>query len=124
VPGETRLVPVSDSKTLRRTVEYAVQGALDAEGDGPPSVRFVYVHPAEHSAEGPDEDYGEAGELLDRVAVWAREDAGERELTVERAHLGTDRYIFSTTPASARPWSGRWSENSRGSGRFRSRLRR
>jgi multicomponent Na+:H+ antiporter subunit E len=95
VPGETRLVPVSESGTLRRTVEYAVQSALEADGDGPPSVRFVYVHPAEHSAENPDEEHDTAGELLDRVVVWAREDAGERELAVETTHLGTDRYIFS-----------------------------
>jgi len=91
------LVPVSASGALRQTVEYAVEAALEGEDGGTATVRFVYVHPAEFDEENPDEAGDEARALLDRVGVWAREDAGEREsdLSVETAHLGADRYIFS-----------------------------
>ena len=113
--GSRLLVPVTESTTLRQTVEYAVDAALD-EGKG--YVRFVYVYPGEvrervagsqpdpgsHSDPGVTD--GESPEpaakapgsaLLDRVTVWAGEDAGGREdeLTVETATVGTDEYLFS-----------------------------
>ncbi len=92
MPDNRLLVPVSDSATLRQTVEYAVQAALEDETAA--TVRFAYVHSTTRSPEGSD-DETEADELLDRVTVWAGEDAGERDLTVETTHLGTEQYIFS-----------------------------
>jgi len=112
------LVPVTESTTLRQTVEYAVDAALE-EGEG--YVRFVYVYPgelrerdagsqpdaeaaddrapgADAADETPEPEAEPPGSaLLDRVAVWADEDAGSRgeELTVETATVGTDEYLFS-----------------------------
>jgi len=103
------LVPVTESTTLRQTVAYAVETALE---DGEGYVRFVYVYPGElrerdagsqPDADAPDDRTREPGTeppgsaLLDRVAVWAGEDAGSREdeLTVETATVGTDEYLFS-----------------------------
>ena len=113
--GSRLLVPVTESTTLRQTVEYAVDAALD-EGKG--YVRFVYVYPGEvrervagsqpdpgsHSDPGVTDDESPepapeppGSALLDRVTVWAGEDAGGREdeLTVETATVGTDEYLFS-----------------------------
>ncbi len=85
------LVPVSESRTLRQTIEYAANTALDADDEG--VLRLVYVHPATHDPEHPDEQFGDAETLLDRAAVWASDDS--ESITVETAHLGTERYIFS-----------------------------
>lgn len=97
------LVPVAPSETLRQTVEYAVRTAFELEGTQTATVRFVYVHPAELDEDDPEDEYETATALLDRVTAWAREDAGDREenLTVETAHLGADRYIFSPTDLAA-----------------------
>jgi multicomponent Na+:H+ antiporter subunit E len=102
--GDRLLVPVSDSTTLRQTVEYAVEAALDAGR----YVRFVYVYPAalrnRETGGAPDADAEIPGsEILDRVTVWASEDAGDREaeLTVETATLGTDEYLFSPEDVAA-----------------------
>lgn len=89
------LVPVSPSETLRQTVEYATRTTLDS--DGATAVRFVYVHPAKLPRRETDDARKTAEELLDRVSVWAREDADEAALTVETTQLGADRYIFSPT---------------------------
>lgn len=88
------LVPVSESVTLRQTVEYAVSTALE---DGAGTVRFVYVHPSEVDDDRLGEDSDGATKLLRRVEVWAHEDAGDHEadLTVETGTLAADRYIFS-----------------------------
>lgn len=98
-PDDRIIVPVADSSTIRQTVEYAVDAALDT-GDG--YVRFVYLYPAilrdSVTEEGADPESELPGaEILDRVAVWADEDAGTREgeLHVETATLGTDEYLFS-----------------------------
>jgi multicomponent Na+:H+ antiporter subunit E len=98
VSDRSLLAPVSPSRTLRQTVEYAVQMVLEADGDTPATVRFVYLQPTESSADTAESDGG--GELLERVSVWAREDAGDAELTVETARLGDDRYIFSPSDAA------------------------
>jgi multicomponent Na+:H+ antiporter subunit E len=95
------LVPVSQSETLRQTVEHAVRTAVDGRGETPASVRFVYVHSAELPPEESSEVREAAEELLDRVAVWAREDAGDETVTVETSHLGTDRYLFSPSDVAA-----------------------
>ena len=88
------LVPVSESVTLRQTVEYAVSTALEA---GPGTVRFVYVHPSEVDDDRLGEDGDDATKLLRRVEVWAHEDAGDHDadLTVETGTLAEDHYIFS-----------------------------
>jgi len=86
------LVPVSASGTLRQTVEYAVRTAL--EGEAPATIRFVHVDSVERSPDFGDEHAG-ADTLLDRVSVWAREDAGESDIGVETTRLGADQYVFS-----------------------------
>jgi len=103
--GDRLLVPVADSSTIRQTVEYAVEAALD-EADA--DVRFVYVYPAEvRDRETGGELDGDVtvpgSDLLDRVSVWAGEDAGDREdeLRVETAVLGTDEYLFSPEDVAA-----------------------
>ncbi len=93
------LVPVSETKTIRQTVEYAVSEAL-ADGSG--TVRFVFVHPPDvASGDVPAaelrRDTEAAEELLGRAEIWAEEDAGEDidDLTIETNSLGLDEYLFS-----------------------------
>ena len=90
------LVPVEESATLRRTVEYAVESALDAsETDA--RITFAYVISAD-STQLPGSELEESGrDLLDRIEVWTEEDAGEHidELTVQTVVLGADEYLFS-----------------------------
>lgn len=99
------LVPVVESSTLRQTVEYAVRTALDAGEDG--YVQFVYVHSPEMSdqrlGDQTESDVETISELLDRLGVWAEEDAGDREglLTVETTQVGMDRYLFSPRDVSS-----------------------
>ncbi len=85
------LVPVGESATLRQTVAYAVR-----EGLG--SAREVhFVAPVGWHDIG---DVGAAGRaeteaLLERVAVWAAEDADEdAELDVATAIVGESAYLF------------------------------
>ncbi len=94
------LVPVAESPELRETVTYAVDAAL---ADGPGRLHFVYAHPSDttdrlatESTEGETEE-DRATELLERVRIWATEDAGDRkdDLQVGTAQLGAGRYIFS-----------------------------
>ena len=90
------LVPVSESPTLRQTVEYAVTTALGGEG----FVRFVFVHGPDVGSSVDEQTSREstldaAEELFNRIEVWAREDAADASLVVETAHLGTDEYLFS-----------------------------
>lgn len=94
------LVPVARSRTLRATVDYAVETALDSAGpSSPATIRFVYVHPLEiidETGQVTDESTA-ATDLLHRVSVWAEETAGDRadELVIEEAELGGDEYLFS-----------------------------
>jgi len=98
VSDDRLLVPVADTPTVRQTVESAVKTAL---GDSEGYVRFVYVHSPDSSREEEDPTVDppvkETTEFLNRVVVWARDDAGDREddLTVETARLGFDDYLFS-----------------------------
>lgn len=91
------IVPIARSSTLRQTVEYAVDTALEDSGEA--YVRFVYVYPPDRtvrSGGGTDPTGGREGaELLNRVSVWANEDADGRDLTVETVEIGTDEYLFS-----------------------------
>lgn len=86
------LVPVGRSVTLRNTVAHAVETATDG---GPAEIHFV--------APVPWHDFGDVDaaareatqDLLDRVAVWAREDAADGDLAVTTAIIGADEYLFS-----------------------------
>ena len=89
------VVPVGESVTLRQTVTYAVREALsgDGAGAGEPAVHFVAPvawHDIGDVAAGVRE---ETETLLERVAVWARED-GDDDLVVETTVLGADSYLF------------------------------
>ncbi|MFW5918334.1 MAG: monovalent cation/H+ antiporter subunit E [Haloferacaceae archaeon] len=92
------LVPVAESTTLRNAVAYAVRDARErAEERGRPArVHFVYAQATRTVGEEPSE--GE--ELLERVTVWAREDADVDEddvpewLTIETAVVGAEEYLF------------------------------
>jgi multicomponent Na+:H+ antiporter subunit E len=99
VSGERLLVPVSETTTLRQTVEYAVSTALE---DGPGTVRLVFAHSPEPASDDipaseAKREMDNAEEILNRVEIWAKEDAGTDadQLTVETAHVGLDRYLFS-----------------------------
>ncbi|WP_089879507.1 monovalent cation/H+ antiporter subunit E [Halogeometricum limi] len=97
------LVPVSESKTLRSTVEHAVRQAVEHadESDRPASVHFVYPCSQrltfERESESESEEIRTARSLLERVTVWAEEDRGDDEeaVTFETAMVGTREYLFS-----------------------------
>ena len=86
------LVPVGESVTLRNTVSYAVGEALEG---GEPVVHFVAPVAWDVFDGASDDAREETRELLERVEVWAREDAGEAEVAVETAIIGADEYLFS-----------------------------
>lgn len=93
--GKRLLVPVSETATLRATVGYAVESALEsASASAPATVRFIYIHPQRDESEGEASEY--ADEFLSRVRVWAEEDAGDHtdELRIETTAIGEDTYIF------------------------------
>ncbi|WP_254838825.1 monovalent cation/H+ antiporter subunit E [Natronomonas marina] len=83
------LVPVGESVTLRQTVAYAVREALAGAGE----IHFV-APVAWHDIGDVGADVREETEaLLERVAVWADEDADDA-LDVETAIVGADEYLF------------------------------
>ena len=91
-PGGALLVPVGESVTLRNTVAHAVVTAAE---DGLEEVHFV-APVAQHFVGDADRPAREAVRaLLDRVSVWAEEDAPEAAPTVRTAVIGTDEYLFS-----------------------------
>jgi multicomponent Na+:H+ antiporter subunit E len=96
--GTRLLVPVSDSGTLRNTVAYAVQDALDRAAETGRTASIHFVYPVSGRApSGTDADFETASALLDRVVVWATEDCGDDAdaVTVETALVGTREYLFS-----------------------------
>ncbi|ELZ25812.1 monovalent cation/H+ antiporter subunit E [Halosimplex carlsbadense 2-9-1] len=97
--GTGLLVPVSESPTLRPTVAYALQEALDRIEDGSESVAVHFVYPvSERSTVGEDSaETEQARALLEKVSVWAEEDLGEASdaVTVETGLVGTREYLFS-----------------------------
>ncbi|GAB3683273.1 monovalent cation/H+ antiporter subunit E [Salinarchaeum chitinilyticum] len=125
------LVPVAPSATLRETIEYVVESTFDdgveatdstdataatdqpavqgTDESGPdvdagrPTVHFVYVHaPEEFDPDDEAPELDDAEELLDRVRVWATEDAGgEGRIEIHTGHVGTDRYLFSPADVAA-----------------------
>lgn len=90
------LVPVSESRTLRRTVTTVARRLQQADrGAGTPLVRFVALDPG--PAEAPvtgAEDYQTTG-MLDRARVWLTEDLDElaETITIETERIGVDEYV-------------------------------
>jgi len=101
--GTRILVPVGESVTLRNTVAYVVR-ELDgvAESGGRPTIHFVYPVAWQGTEETASEQFAEAHDLLDRVAVWAETDLGETDdpdetvgASIETAIIGTEDFLFS-----------------------------
>jgi len=88
VAGDRLLVPLSESVTVRQTVSHAVDRVAGGE------LHFVVAVPFEANVPEGSRTAEEAERLLDRARSWAREDAGDGELSVETAVLGTDEYLF------------------------------
>jgi multicomponent Na+:H+ antiporter subunit E len=92
------LVPVTESTTLRSTIEYAVRRATEhaAEADQPATVHFVYPISERLTFDTESDEVQSARTLLDRVNVWAEEDRGDdADVTFETAVVGTREYLFS-----------------------------
>jgi multicomponent Na+:H+ antiporter subunit E len=93
------LVPVSESGTLRRTVEYAVRQALEhaSEAGTSASIHFVYPVSERPMVDGETDEIRTARSLLERVRVWAEEDRGDDEevVTFKTATVGVREYLFS-----------------------------
>lgn len=93
------LVPVSESSTLRNTVEYAVHQAIEhATETGPsPTIHFVYPLSERLTFDTETDETQTAQTLLERVNVWAEEDRDENveAVTFETAMIGTREYLFS-----------------------------
>jgi len=68
-----------------------------------PTIYFVYVHaPEEFDPEEHAPALEDADELLERVRIWAEEDAGGEEFVdVRTRHVGRDRYLFSPADVAA-----------------------
>ncbi|WP_336136194.1 monovalent cation/H+ antiporter subunit E [Natronomonas amylolytica] len=86
------LVPVGQSVTLRQTVGYAVDVALEADD---PRLHFVAPVAWHDIGDVGADVYAETEAFLERVEVWAREDAGDASITIETSLIGTDEYLFS-----------------------------
>lgn len=88
-------MPVGRSVTLRNTVAHAVGTAVS---EGCSEIHFVAPVVWQDFGVGDSGEREETRHLLDRVAVWAREDAPEDatdSLAVTTAIIGTDEYLFS-----------------------------
>ncbi len=91
-PDGALLVPVGESVTLRNTVAYAMEAAADA---GLSEVHFV-APVAWHDVADVEAAVRERTQsLLNRVSVWADEDAPPDSPTVRTAIIGDDEYLFS-----------------------------
>lgn len=92
------LVPVTESGTLRSTIEYTVRQAIEHAGEtGSATIHFVYPVSERRTFETETDETRTAQELLDRVIVWAEEDRGDNveAVTFETAMIGTREYLFS-----------------------------
>lgn len=83
------LVPVGESVTLRNTVAYAVREAVATSG----TVHFVTAVAWHDIGDVSAEQREELYDRLERVAVWAEEDA-DGPLDVETAVVGAEEYLF------------------------------
>jgi multicomponent Na+:H+ antiporter subunit E len=93
------LVPVTESTTLRSTIEYTVRQVTEhaAETESSATIHFVYPVSERLTFETETDETETARTLLDRVNVWAEEDRGDDEeaVTFETAMIGTREYLFS-----------------------------
>lgn len=93
------LVPVTESETLRNTIEYAVHQAIERVTETGPSATIHFVYPISErlTFETETDKTRTARTLLDRVNVWAEEDRGDNveAVTFETAMIGTREYLFS-----------------------------
>jgi multicomponent Na+:H+ antiporter subunit E len=100
-PQSGIVVPVKRSGTLRQTVGYVIQQALDRLADGESSVvHFVSVASWRADDPGSTADRRRATDLLDQVETWAgfelEEAAADPDaITIETAVIGDDDYLFS-----------------------------
>lgn len=85
------LVPVTQSRTLRETVAYAVEQALDhvEETGEEASIRFVYPLARHVLVETEADETETARELLERVEVWVEEDL-DGESAADSVHTETE----------------------------------
>ncbi len=91
-PAGVLLVPVGESVTLRNTVAHALETATE---DGLTEIHFV-APVAWHDVGDVDAaTRAETESLLERVSVWADEDAPAEGPTVRTEMIGTDEYLFS-----------------------------
>ncbi|SFS96087.1 monovalent cation/H+ antiporter subunit E [Halostagnicola kamekurae] len=86
------LVPLSDTVTVRQTVGYAVQSALEDADEL--DCHLVVALPQEGDSPTGETELEEAERLLERAESWANEDAGSDDVTVETSVLGADEYLF------------------------------
>jgi multicomponent Na+:H+ antiporter subunit E len=93
------LVPVTESGSIRSTVEYAVRRAVEhATGTGSSAtIHFVYPVSERLTFDTDTDETQTASSLLERVRVWAEEDRGDNQeaVTFETAMIGTREYLFS-----------------------------
>ena len=93
------LVPVTESASLRNTVEYAVHQAIEhaTEPGSSATVHFVYPVSERLTFQTETDETRAARTLLERVTVWAEEDRGDNveAVTFETAIVGTREYLFS-----------------------------
>ncbi|MFB6308965.1 MAG: monovalent cation/H+ antiporter subunit E [Haloarculaceae archaeon] len=93
------LVPVTESATLRNTVEYAVHRATEhaTETGSSTAIHFVYPVSERLTFDAETDETRTAQSLLERVRVWAEEDRGDNEeaVNVATAMIGTREYLFS-----------------------------
>ena len=72
------IVPVTRSVTLRQTVGYVIQRALDQLADGePPQIHFVFIASWRADDPGSTADRKQADELLEQVTTWSQFDLEE-----------------------------------------------
>ena len=100
-PESGIIVPVKRSATLRQTVGYVIEAALDRAADGEsPVVHFVSVASWRADDPGSDRERQRAADLLSQVETWAgfeldEADADSDVITIETAVIGDDDYLFS-----------------------------
>ncbi|MFW5956058.1 MAG: monovalent cation/H+ antiporter subunit E [Halorhabdus sp.] len=101
-PPPRILVPVGESEAIRNVVAYAVKTATQRAQDrgDVATVHFVYAQ-TRRLADIDVEEQSKGHDFLDRVSVWAREDADTDEdgqpemIAIETAIVGSEQYVFS-----------------------------
>ncbi|MFB6293040.1 MAG: monovalent cation/H+ antiporter subunit E, partial [Halonotius sp.] len=95
------LVPVKQSSTLRQTVGYVVQQAVDRlESTDSVSIRFVVVASWREGDPGTDAERADAEALLEQIETWCRFDLEDVDVDpdaigIDTAVIGDESYLFS-----------------------------